>query len=859
MLLRSHIIGVQPRTGGELTAESALAALVVAGPLMFGATEAWSFQILLSLAGVAFLGACVDLALHRDKPMRWSWSFVPIVAFLALIVVQLVPLPAGLVGTIAPQVATFWQAAGVDGAITLSVYPFETQRQLWLMLVVAAVFFTVVQTHRRPEQVQLLLMAIVIGGGLAVALALGQNIVGSRVAWGISPNGTTVSAQYLHPFSGPFLNHSHFSQLANLTIGACFALLLVQLNEILDGGSRRVWTRVSDIVRHPQLRLGRVVTVVALASAVAIVLSLSRGGVLSMAVALGVTVCALALSSRRRGAGTFATLFGIVVLVLLLGLGVDVAAQRLSTLRDFQEASGGRMQIVMDVIAAVRGFPVTGAGLGSFGVAYPAFDSTGSAAVATHAENEYAQLLFETGLIGVGCLLAFVAFLLVAAWHCVSSVAKFRDAPIIRYAAYGIGYGLIAVAVHSLSDFGQHVPGIAVVTASMAGLLVALPKVRRSEKYGVRRDAKLVIPVRWAALLVGVGVVGWMWWGIEQDRRARAILEKATMLYVADLDAEEPLVADRAYAALILAGEKARATTPGDAQLAFRLARLRYDALRRTVTDAGLANHADTLGRIATDLRAAHRLAPTYGPPLAVAGGIERFILNDEAGGDAIRRARELTAYDAETHFVDARLTLFEGDEQAALERFDRAVALEPGRRPDVIDVMVSAGELEFAYRYAEGDGSLLEHLARRLEAQDEVSAASLELVRRARLEALALLRAEVSSGNASGRKLLQLAEVEWTAGDHSAALDLMSRAVSREPTNARWRMRYATMLFEQGRYDNAVEQLKLLLRFKPDDRRAADLLEEANRALILQKADARRERREAENAPSTGDEPASD
>ncbi|MEM6312891.1 MAG: O-antigen ligase family protein, partial [Planctomycetota bacterium] len=549
MLLRSTIIGVQPRTGGEMLTESALAGLMVVAPLMFGSTEPWSFQVVVALAGIALAGACLDLALRRDKPVRWTWATVPIVVFLALVAAQLVPLPAGVVAVIAPQTAEFWSAAGARGAVPLSLYPFETQRHLWLMLVIVAVFFAVVQTHRRPEQVQVLLIAILLGGAASVLLALGQNVVGSNESWGISPRGTTVGDQYLHPFSGPFLNHSHFAQHANLAIGACVALLLIQLNEVLDGGARRFWNRLGDVVRHRDLRVARIAVIVGLLAAVAIVLSLSRGGVLSMVVASGIVVAGLTLSSRRRGAGSIATLFGIVVLVVLLGIGIDVAAQRLITLRDFQDASGDRLTIVTDVLHAVRGFPLAGAGLGTFGVAFAPFDTSGSAAVATHAENEYAQLLFETGIMGVACLLGFVAVLVVAGWRCVSTLAKFRDAPTVRYAAFGIGYGIIAVAVHSLSDFGQHVPGIAVVTAAMAGLLVALPTVRRSEKYGVSGTAKLAVPMRWGVLAAVVVVMCWAWWGTEQQRRAEATLVKATMLYGDDRAAEEPLVADRAYAA----------------------------------------------------------------------------------------------------------------------------------------------------------------------------------------------------------------------------------------------------------------------------------------------------------------------
>src|SRR5205085_2565646 len=70
----------------------------------------------------------------------------------------------------------------------------------------------------------------------------------------------------------------------------------------------------------------------------------------------------------------------------------------------------------------------------------------------------------ETGIAGLLCIAAFVAILL---WHLVHRMQQ-RDA-----IAIGLAFALVAVALHSLSDYGQHIPAVACLAAVICGLIVA--------------------------------------------------------------------------------------------------------------------------------------------------------------------------------------------------------------------------------------------------------------------------------------------------------------------------------------------------------------------------------------------------
>ena len=66
---------------------------------------------------------------------------------------------------------------------------------------------------------------------------------------------------------------------------------------------------------------------------------------------------------------------------------------------------------------------------------------------------------------------------------CLASVAEMKAIrgrfSSISAIAIGLGYGFAAILVHSLSDFGQHIPSDAALTAVTCGLLASLARQRR--------------------------------------------------------------------------------------------------------------------------------------------------------------------------------------------------------------------------------------------------------------------------------------------------------------------------------------------------------------------------------------------
>src|SRR5258707_7306784 len=86
---------------------SLLAGLMVFMPAAFGAVEAWSELVV--VLGAAALSLCLVARLGLDREFRLArtWLYVPLGLFVFLVGLQMVAVPAGILGAIAPcDVAT---------------------------------------------------------------------------------------------------------------------------------------------------------------------------------------------------------------------------------------------------------------------------------------------------------------------------------------------------------------------------------------------------------------------------------------------------------------------------------------------------------------------------------------------------------------------------------------------------------------------------------------------------------------------------------------------------------------------------------------------------------------------------------
>lgn len=235
---RSYTLATYDAAGRfDLAIEWLLLALLAFMPFAFGAVEAWSEQVVVGLAGAIAVCLVAKFVVCRDARFAWSWGLVPIGLFVALVLFQLLPLPAGLLGRLSPNTVALRAellgdvpaAARALDRQTVSLYPHATRHDLVLLAVVVTVFLAVLNVHRQMRQVKRLLWGVAVVGAAVALLSLGQFLGDATTIYGAVPLSSKAA--------GPFLNHSHFGQFMNLSIGATLGLLLVYVEEIFGRSS----------------------------------------------------------------------------------------------------------------------------------------------------------------------------------------------------------------------------------------------------------------------------------------------------------------------------------------------------------------------------------------------------------------------------------------------------------------------------------------------------------------------------------------------------------------------------------------------------------------------------------------------
>jgi tetratricopeptide (TPR) repeat protein len=701
-------------------------------------------------------------------------------------------------------------------SVTTTFYPLATRRDLRLIVALTTVFFVVIDTYRRTAQIKRLLLAIAAIGAAVGLLALYQNVSGSMMLY-----GGVVAGDY----SGPFMNHSHFGQFMNLSIGAMLALLLVRVGEIspgkfgkMDSGSRSQAALPADV----WVLIGTI-----LLSAATIFMSLTRGGVFSLVLAGAATAMVFARLWEARGRGTEVTILGIVAVACLVYASEGVVFERISSLRHVTQEGGGRWQILKDLAVAWRQFPLVGTGLGTHRFVFQMFDRSTEIAAATYAENEYAQLLEETGAIGLLLCLIFVA---VTVYQYIRCVVQRRQA--IHLAAVGLGYGLLAILLHSFSDFGQHVPANACLTAVFAGLLV---RVRRFRPVA-RRHATLERPhlpswllrLLYASVPAALAAVILMWClpAAETARRVEVASHRLSPLINSLKHRGWELGSDGEYAELLRVTSSAAQIAPDDVELRFQLNQDRWRSIsrRRDRETGNLLLTERELGftrRIVEELHSCRRLCPTFAPAYSLAGRLEHFILHLPEGEQHIRRGLALDACDPTSCIAAALLEAEEQHWEQAFNQARRAMTLDASRTRECLDIFLGGNRPYLAHDLVQGNRVGLSMLA------DMAAARKRDplLVEQCRREANALILHEAMSPNAAAEVLANAAELYDEAGKTPLAVECYRRALTQNYTRVDWRLKLAELLLRSGQLDQARYQAQICLRLQPDLKSAENVL----------------------------------
>ena len=436
---------------------------VVTTTLAFGTVHSWSLGAFQLSAAVVFALWMLDA--WRTRVLRVSKNFLqlPLLGFAALGLFQLL-----LTGGAIPD------AAGHASGQTAHAFTFDpyATRVVLLQLAGLIVYFSAALAFiDSPRRLRLVARLVIVFGFLLAVYGLMQHFVNPRtIFWVREP-------KQAEPF-GPYINRHHFAGYMELVLAMPLGLLFagaIERERVL------LYAFASAIM------------------AIALVMTNSRGGMLSMVCEiLFLAVVAAAVRARRRrgeeqedratrvrAAATRVGLgFAMIVAVFVgvLYFGGDEALTRLLGTVDSSDPTTGRTHFWSGTVEIIKDHPLTGAGLGAFSAAYPRYDTANGNYRLEQAHNDYLQILSDGGVVGGLLGLAFVVWLFVAALRRMQTRDKMR-----RGVALGALSGCAGVLVHSFFDFTLHTAANGLMFLLLAALATLNGRVEEPETQGRRK------------------------------------------------------------------------------------------------------------------------------------------------------------------------------------------------------------------------------------------------------------------------------------------------------------------------------------------------------------------------------------
>jgi O-antigen ligase len=398
-----------------------LCALVIFAVVSHGAVEDWARAVLEIGAALLFLAWAIWAYLTKEHQLVVSPLLLPLAALMLIAFGQLL----------------FHRTAS----------SYSTRMELQLLLAYILLLFLSAQVFRTLEDWRSFVW-FVMGLGFFVSLfgILQHLTFNGKLYWFREMRFGGI------PF-GPYVNRNHFAGFAELVI----PLSLVPL--VLGKVRRERWFLVSLFAVVP---IG------------ALVLSASRGGIISFFVELGVLFLWMIL---RRTLGKHLLTGGAVLFLAFLmvsWLGVQQLVERFSSMQSLEVTVGKRASMRADTWRIFLDHPWLGTGLGTIQIVYPAYETLYDGKIVNHSHNDYLEALAETGIAGGLCCLWFLGILFFDSLRRLSQpVGAF--AATVQLAALIACLGFLT---HSLVDFNLHIPSNAFLFFLMANL--ATTEIRQS-------------------------------------------------------------------------------------------------------------------------------------------------------------------------------------------------------------------------------------------------------------------------------------------------------------------------------------------------------------------------------------------
>lgn len=364
-----------------------LALLLIFAPFAIGSIHPWSITVCLVLSTIIFSFELFERGLMKRAPSIGiaGWVFIGLCLFT---IVQLLPLPAGMVKILSPGSAEIQESLFTSllkenppTLMSLTLDRFSTLLGLMKISAAALLFLAVRQRIRKEGSSDVL--RCVAWSGVAVSLIFFLH----RLA-GWEKVFELYSPLYAptEPLSAPLLNANHLSGYLGLSaavsVGLAFSekermkrLLLIFAAGFTGGG---------------------------------VFLTLSRGGILCFVGGQLLFITVLVIARLREKSRKRLKELKFLPLALAVGLGSGIYVAYQAVLQEFLYGDTSKLKIPADALPMLKDFWLTGVGRGNFQLGYTMYQKLSDGSTYTSPENFIAQYLTEWGAIAGGALLLLI-------------------------------------------------------------------------------------------------------------------------------------------------------------------------------------------------------------------------------------------------------------------------------------------------------------------------------------------------------------------------------------------------------------------------------------------------------------------
>ncbi|HMS40518.1 MAG TPA: O-antigen ligase family protein, partial [Pyrinomonadaceae bacterium] len=344
----------------------------------YGAVDVWALGFQAIFVGLILILWCLESFFTKEFRYSPSLLQIPLIALILIGLVQFLPFR--------------------DGGNSLSLDSYSTRFAVIQLIIYLVFFATALVFINSRKRLQRLVVSIIIFASIMAFVGILQYLAKLEAIYGLRLSGQAI------PFAS-FVNQHHFAAFMEMSIGLTTALLFGKA-----------------VKKDKNLLL----IIAAVIMGIALILTSSRGGFLSLLGVLAFIITANLLGKKEgeRSSGfrrNFALIGGGVALgrrellrevfqVFLLG-----GDQSLLRGTGLQNAGGdllsGRTHFWQTALKIFLDYPIFGVGLNAFGTAFPNYDTWNGTLRVEQAHNDYLQMLTEAGIVGFLCVTGFVFLL----------------------------------------------------------------------------------------------------------------------------------------------------------------------------------------------------------------------------------------------------------------------------------------------------------------------------------------------------------------------------------------------------------------------------------------------------------------